>query len=253
MTVAPSNANSIYAASFDTIYFTHNGGTNWFFVPLGIANAKISYIAVDPANDQNVYITLSGYAAGQKVFKSSDGGNNWVNYSGTLPNLPVNCIVYQNPSNEALYIGTDVGVFYTDGTLPDWISYNTGLPNVVVTELEISYNNNKLWAATFGRGLWNSDLQSLTGISNNTEPNSDFNIYPNPTNNLLNVVAKGLSSNNYKMILTNTVGQTLYERGFKVEGNSIETQIDLKEFSSGIYFLSISSDKYKQTFKVQKQ
>lgn len=251
LAVAPSNANSIYAASFDTIYFTHNGGTNWFYVPLGIANAKISYIAVDPANDQNVYITLSGYAAGQKVYKSSDGGNNWVNYSGTLPNLPVNCIVYQNPSNEGLYVGTDVGVFYTDGTLPDWITYNTGLPNVVVTELEISNNNNKIWAATFGRGLWNSDLQTLTGISN-TEPNSQFNIYPNPTNDILNIEAKGFSNNDFKIIMSNTLGQTLFEKEFKAVGNSFTTQIDLKEFSSGIYLLNILSEKGKQVFKVQK-
>ena len=34
------------------------------------------------------------------------------NITGTnLPNLPVNCIVYQANANEDLYIGTDIGVY----------------------------------------------------------------------------------------------------------------------------------------------
>ena len=33
------------------------------------------------------------------------------------------------------------------------------MPNVIVNELEIQYQSNKLFAATYGRGLWNIDLQ----------------------------------------------------------------------------------------------
>ena len=40
----------------------------------------------------------------------------WSNISTGLPNLPVNCVIYSNNSNDAIYAGTDVGVYYRDGT-----------------------------------------------------------------------------------------------------------------------------------------
>lgn len=182
--VAPSNPNTIFVASYDTMYLTSNGGANWFFVPLGLTDAKISYITFDPINAQKVYVTLSGYSDGNKILMSPDGGINWVNYSGTLPNVPVNCIAYQKGTNEGLYIGTDVGVFYTDASMPDWIPYQTGLPNVVVTELEISYNDQKLWAATFGRGLWNTDLFSACTVYSFTG-SGNWNVAANWSNNAI--------------------------------------------------------------------
>ncbi len=157
--VSPSNPNTIYVANYFSLYQTTNGGTTWNNISSGLpSGVKITYITVDPTNSQRVYVTLSGYSAGNKVYMSPNGGANWYNYSGSLPNVPVNCITYQKNTNEGLYIGTDLGVFFTDATMNDWVPYQSGLPNVIVTELEISYSNNKLWAATFGRGLWSSNL-----------------------------------------------------------------------------------------------
>ena len=42
----------------------------------------------------------------------------------------------------------------------NWEMFNQGLPNVIVTELEYHINSNKLFAATYGRGVWVSDLPS---------------------------------------------------------------------------------------------
>ena len=103
------------------------------------------------------------------MYKSIDGGNNWTNISGTLPNIPVNCIeLDKNNTNEAVYIGTDLGVYTTDSTLTDWILFNNDLPHVIVNELEIQYQSNKLFAATYGRGLWSIDL-AIT-----SPPTADF-------------------------------------------------------------------------------
>lgn len=238
--VAPSNPNTIYVATFDTLYLTTNGGTNWYYVPLGIPNAKITYITVDPTNSQRVYITLSGYSAGNKVYMSPNGGSNWYNYSGTLPNVPVNCIVYQNGTNEGLYVGTDVGVFYTDGSMNDWITYQTGLPNVVVTELEISYNNNKLWAATFGRGLWNSDLYSPSVGIENTNIDKTVSVFPNPNNGTFTI-----QTNDEKVTaiaIFNTLGEKVFE---EIKINSSQKNIDLNKVNAGVYFIHITFDNNK--------
>ncbi|MFI5218836.1 MAG: hypothetical protein ACHQNT_05050 [Bacteroidia bacterium] len=163
LAVAPSDSNVIYAATFDTLHVTFNGGLTWKSYASGIKDAKYMYLAVHPDNPLTVWVALSGYAKGWKVLKSIDGGNHWINISGALPNVPVNCIVYQNGSNDGLYIGTDLGVFYRNATMLNWTPYNHGLPHVVVTELEISYPDKKLWAGTFGRGLWNTGLFPAAG------------------------------------------------------------------------------------------
>lgn len=234
--VSPSNTNTIYAASQGFLYKTINGGLNWTSISLGISNAKISYITVDPTNSQKVFLTLSGYSSGNKVFMSPDGGVNWINYSFTLPNVPVNCIVYQNGSNEGLYIGTDFGVFYTDGTMSDWVPYQTGLPNVIVTELEISYNNNKLWAATFGRGLWNTDLFVPLSVPEQ-EIYNQIIVSPNPNNGLFNIeVPPGKT---YSLIVYDIQGKKIYE---EQSINTEQKNIDLTKNSSGIYLLNFTID-----------
>ena len=170
---AASNINYIYAAKIDRFYVSTTGTT---FVDrtagLPTASAAITYIAVHPTNPNRVWVTFSGYSSANKVWYSADAGVTWSNYSTGLPNLPVNCIVYQTNAvaSDPLYVGTDVGVYYRDNASASWTAYNTGLPNVSVRELEIQYTALKLRAATFGRSIWQSDLNS-PGTS---PPTTDF-------------------------------------------------------------------------------
>ncbi len=160
--VAPSNTNVIYASRSMSIFSTTDGGLTWNGISgsLPIGTSQITNIAVDNTNPNNVYVTFSGWASGNKVFYSNNGGLTWTNYSNGLPNIPINCIVYKNNSPGAVYIGTDVGVYYRELSMSSWIPYMTGLPNVVVNDLEIYYPTNKIRAGTYGRGVWESDLYS---------------------------------------------------------------------------------------------
>jgi PKD repeat protein len=112
---------------------------------------------------------------------SVNGGNTWTNFSDGLPNLPVNCVIYENNTNNALYVGTDVGVYYRNNDLSSWISFNNGLPNVIVMELEIQYPSKKLRAATYGRGVWESDL-----YRNPAAPAADFVYIETPCSGIVN-------------------------------------------------------------------
>ncbi|NLJ07500.1 MAG: PKD domain-containing protein [Sphingobacteriales bacterium] len=178
LAVAPSDTSVIYAAKSSTLYRTRNSGQTWDNINSGLptANASITDIEVREDNANVVWVTFSGYSNGNKVFVSVDGGDNWVNYSGSLPNLPVNCIVYQKGSDNGLYVGTDVGVYYRDSSLNDWIPFSSGLPNVIVNDLEIFYNSvpskQRIKAATYGRGLWESELYASPDIP----PVADFEV-----------------------------------------------------------------------------
>lgn len=156
---APSNPNYIYACKSNRVFVATDGNT---FInktgTLPVDSAMITNIAVCPTNPKQVWVTFSGFRVTVKVWYSADAGDTWSNYSTGLPNLPVNCIKYQDASNDALYVGTDIGIYFIDRTYTTWQPYFTGLPRVDVQELDISNSISKIRAATNGRGLWESNL-----------------------------------------------------------------------------------------------
>ena len=168
--VAESNPDHIYAASYLHIYRTVDGGGEWVEITSGLPSQYFTYIAVSNNDPMHLWVTFSGYSSGYKVYESTNGGDTWTNISQGLPNIPVNCITYQADNHGALYIGTDVGIYCRDSSLTEWEPFMEGLPNVIVRELEIHYTSQKLRAATYGRGIWQSPLKTITAIET-----GDFN------------------------------------------------------------------------------
>ncbi|GAA4114032.1 hypothetical protein GCM10022393_13290 [Aquimarina addita] len=167
--IAPSNSNYIYVTKSNYVYYSKDGGATWGQSDQFKYSTK-TYIAIHPTNPNIIWVTVGGFNEGEKVLKSTDGGVNFTNASGSLPNIPVNCIVYEYESNNGLYVGTDLGVFYINDDISDWVSYAQNLPNTIVKELAIQYTTDKLFAGTFGRGMWVSPLYPL---SSDTYRNAD--------------------------------------------------------------------------------
>jgi len=89
--------------------------------------------------------------------------------------------VADNTANDGVYVGTDVGVFYRDNTMTDWVPFFNQLPNVIVKEMKINTLINKLFAGTFGRGIWQADLYgdcnysySLTNANNPSNNSTQY-------------------------------------------------------------------------------
>ncbi|MCD6367374.1 MAG: PKD domain-containing protein, partial [Bacteroidales bacterium] len=174
MTIAPSNSNYLYVSTYNNIWRTSNGGTSWTNITTVLPSESITSIAVSDTDPLKIWVTFSGYSAGEKVYQSTDGGNSWTNFSTGLPNLPTNCIVYENGTSDALYAGTDVGVYYRNTTMTQWQPFNNDLPNVIIDDLEIQYSSGKLRAATYGRSMWESDLYEEA-----INPDADFSYNTN--------------------------------------------------------------------------
>lgn len=178
--IAPNNGNVIYIAYPDNVFKTVDGGANWTDVTPGLNINSINYISVHPTDENKVLISTSGAA---RVLESTDGGSNWNNITHNLPNLGTNCAIYDRNNNNGIYVSQTRGVYFKDNSSPT--SYTTvasGLPNVNITELEIM--EGKLYAATYGRGLWAADIPDPahhinanvlidTCISNNTQDPTD--------------------------------------------------------------------------------
>jgi hypothetical protein len=157
-----------YQATSGVLRRSDDGGTTWPSNNIlsndngfPVNSPKITCINVDPTNSLRVWVTFGGFSDAVKVYYADYNTNpagNWINMSGTLPNVPVNCIAIDNNNNA--YIGTDNGVYYRGTGMSDWVPFYNNLPYVPVTDLVISAADNRIRAATFGRGIWATDLYS---------------------------------------------------------------------------------------------
>ena len=173
--VAKMDNKILVAASKTKVMLSKNGGSSWSDISAGLpSNPSIQTVHIDVNNANKIYVGLASYT-GSSAFLSTNGGANWTNISAGMPQIPVNCFVTQNNLGGTVYCGNDLGVYYSGNAGSNWESFNNGMPGVTVTDLEIFYPTGRLRAATYGRGVWDSNLNgfnqapsvSITSPSNN--------------------------------------------------------------------------------------
>jgi photosystem II stability/assembly factor-like uncharacterized protein len=168
--VAKSDPATIYVGSSDgKVQVTRNQGNSWTDTTKApLPNRQVSDFAIDSQSAAVAYVVFNGYDTHTQgtpghVFKTTNGGTTWTNVSGNLPDVPVLSIVLDGEQAGHIYVGTDLGVFRSTDGGASWSAYNTGLPNVPVYDLEYvkySGSDRKLWAGTYGRGVYRLDLTS---------------------------------------------------------------------------------------------
>jgi PKD repeat protein len=159
-----ADSNILYAARSDNKLFrTDNCLANpptWINLSPNLpASQIVTSLASHPTDPNIIYMSQ-----GTKIYKSTTQGTSWTDISGNLPNIHISTIAFYRNADEGLYVGTDAGVYYKDQHTNSWIIFSQGLPdNGRVTELEIFYDNDSvsrdaIYASTYGRGLWGSDM-----------------------------------------------------------------------------------------------
>ena len=96
--------------------------------------------------------------------------------------------------------------------MTEWVPYSNGLPNVIVKELEIHYDKGTISAATFGRGIWESPLNTLPSVATDDAGILNFSIYPNPAKKQINIRT---NSNNIVVRIYNLTGKKMIETSSK--------------------------------------
>ncbi|MBC7389879.1 MAG: T9SS type A sorting domain-containing protein [Opitutaceae bacterium] len=255
--VAPSDNKVVYVARPRELYITRNNGTLWTNITAGLPVLEITCIAIGEKDPLHAWVTCSGYAANQKVYETFNGGTSWASISAGLPNLPVNCIQYvPGSSNNEIYIGCDVGVYYKNSTINTWVPYFEGLAYTPVFDIEIYSKGKEIRVATHGRGIWKAPLYvpTVTALENKHNENSEINyinsdiftIYPNPVENFVMVVAPGSLS---AIKLLDLKGRQLTSPEFESTGLVV-----LSNLSKGVYFIEVEiADGRKWVKKIVKQ
>jgi IPT/TIG domain len=185
MEVAHSNDAVIVAGTSNgKVWESATGGADWNEIDAApLPNRAVTAVRTKRSDGTGaiVYATFSGFDCGGTcsgtttaghVFKTTTAGttNTWVNITGDLPDIPVNDIIVDhesNPTHDALYIATDVGVFYcpnpeaTTATCANWTVIGDGLPNSPVLSLAMRRSSRILRAATHGRSVWQIQLTDV--------------------------------------------------------------------------------------------
>lgn len=182
------DSNLIYVGTDDAhVWVTKNRGQNWIDIRAGLPNRWVTRVAADPFDRSVAYVTFSGHAENidtPHVFRTNDQGATWSDISSNLPDAPINDIIIDSENPTVLYLGTDVGVFYSTNTGVSWSVLGTGLPFSPVHDLTLHPITRKLRAATHGRSFYEFDLNTLSAVA---EGESDYpegfalrQNYPNP-------------------------------------------------------------------------
>ncbi len=157
LTVDNLEADNMYVGVNKKFYRSSDRGIN--FEETNTFAANINSIEVNAENSDIIYITTSGFGT-RGVFKSIDRGQSFVNITFNLPSdQPYFDVVHQGRNSlNPIYVGTSLGVYRLDDSADEWQSFSSGIPNVPIRDLEISIEDAKLVAATYGRGIWRSDI-----------------------------------------------------------------------------------------------
>jgi hypothetical protein len=151
--------------------------------PINPQGFPVSAIAIDPSDStgQTAYVGIMGFHTSH-VWRTTDAGLDWTDFSANLPDAPVNSIVIDpgSPGSPGtIYAGTDVGIFGGSSS-PNWTEVGPAagrpgfLPNVAVTSLQIfnSGGIKRLRVATYGRGIWEWNLITTPDFQPNVSPNA---------------------------------------------------------------------------------
>jgi len=260
--ISYSSGNKVYAATapFGTtrgnIFRTTNGGTSWVNITGILPDLFPSDIAVDPFDDNIVYVTLYGFGSSH-IFKSTDSGDNWIDITDNLPDIPTPSVVVDPNNTNHVYVGTDVGVFVSTTGGGNWQDFNEGLPDAVqAMDLNYTMINNVIRVMTHGNGAY--ERKFLSQIVSSTEGESttvlDFKLeqnYPNPFNPTTNLEFRISDGGFVSLKVYDVLGNEITT----LINNELSSGIHKVEFDgtvlpSGTYFYRLDAGRYSETKKM---
>ena len=166
--IAPTDSNIIYIAFSNPVwsetpkeklFLSMNGGQSWNDVSSGLVGVKdlnITSVVADPLDP--MHITVGFHGAGTiKSMHSFQGGknNSWKDNSEGLPvEADINALLYDTGEPNTLFAATHRGVWKKTTASSSWTLLGTGLPLMMVSDLDICNDSHVLFAGTHGRGIW---------------------------------------------------------------------------------------------------
>ena len=190
------------------------------------------------ATVNDLFVTIHNYGV-PSVWYSSDGGANWQNKEGNLPNLPVRDVL-QNPLdlNEVI-LATQLGVWVTtdfNATNPTWSQAFNGMSDASVTSFDYwnisgDNTNNTIIASTYGRGVFTGSFTPNGQVIDVDPPSAPANLASaNITNTTVDLSWNASTDNvgvtGYDVLQDGAVIATVNVTNYQVTGLTANTAYD---------------------------
>lgn len=125
----------------------------------GVANQKkVGMVAWSSTNEGTLVAVFDGHQDNDfapHVVRSDDFGATWRNITADLPAFgPTKSIAVHSKNGELLFVGTDMGVYFSRDGGGHWLPLRSGLPTNSVQGLMVHPRENDLVIGTHGRGFW---------------------------------------------------------------------------------------------------
>lgn len=204
---------------------------------------------VDFINDAVAYVVYSGFGSGH-VFKTEDYGQNWLDITANLPDIPTNTVITDPLYPDHIYVGNDFGVFLSIDGGVSWEPFMEGMPEVaMVFDLQIAHNQRKLRVATHGNGAYERDLfQNIDSNVSETEDNT-FRVFPNPSLGSFQIELKEAINGDCTVQLYSMNGHLVKEETLNVQGK-ISELMNFKEVPAGSYMFLIEQNNMRMSQQV---
>ena len=202
--------------------------------------------------DGNTFYLLKNAYSGAIVVKTTDFGTTWTDISSNLPKVPVNDIFIDEENAGVMYLGNDFGVYRTDNSGESWIRMNNGMHFVPVLDFDcFNFNDTRLLrAATYGRGIFELDLETYSSVNEDYLNSATIKVWPNPASDRLWIELPAITPANYILSLTTVNGQLVASKSVFTNGTMFLTYFDISQLKSGSYQLIFTGNETVQTVNV---
>ena len=159
---SPLDARLIYVGSDDgKVHVTRDGGSTWTDVTGNLpglpARTYVSRVLASGSDEGTVYATFDGHRNDDfapYVYVSTDFGQSWRPIVDGLPETSVNVIAQHPRSPDLVFVGNEVGVYFSIARGDRWVQLDNNLPTVPVDDIKIHPRENDLVLGTHGRGIY---------------------------------------------------------------------------------------------------
>lgn len=250
LATASSAPNFWYASTTNgRFFYSEDQGQSWEqslnFIPEGhyLYGQAIWVSKFDP---QRVILAGSGYN-NPPVYLSEDGGRSFRAISKGLPPTLVFSLA-STPDEDLLFAATEAGPFVYNARDNQWHDLSTKCsPVQTYWSVEYVAPIQTVRFGTYGRGIWDFQLDTDTPAPEPPIAKSNISIFPNPTNGPLNISTDGLEGE-IRIGIHDAQGKLIR----KMLPTSVhETQnLDLSDLPKGIYFLIFENGQRRSSRKV---
>ncbi|HSW68039.1 MAG TPA: T9SS type A sorting domain-containing protein, partial [Bacteroidales bacterium] len=231
----------------------------------------ITSISVDPSNPNHIIVTLGNYGNDVYVYRSTNAmaaTPDFVSVQGNLPLMPIYSSLIEMNNTNLVFLGTDRGVFATNTIAnPNWQPVDDGMGIAPVTVLLQQTHNRptiaipiddfgnydtypgtinygKIYAATFGRGTFFSDM--YVGIPSlpdqDRKAKGHLHIFPNPAKEIVTARFDLARSAKTELSVLDLSGRVVRNSNqVMLNAGSHQLPMDISGLTSGVYIIRLQA------------